>query len=151
RHSDPGRIRRDNCADHARSENGHGRGFDRARRARHCEGIGIASRASGERGTLVLRGKTTMAESAPIISIRQISKRFPGVVALADVSIDIAPGEFHAICGENGAGKSTLMKILSGVYTEYEGELVVQGERAAFRGTRDAEAAGISIIHQELN
>ena len=88
---------------------------------------------------------------APIISIRQISKRFPGVVALADVSIDIARGEFHAICGENGAGKSTLMKILSGVYTEYEGELVVNGAPAAFRGTRDAEAAGISIIHQELN
>ncbi|WP_437230613.1 sugar ABC transporter ATP-binding protein [Planctomicrobium sp. SH661] len=87
----------------------------------------------------------------PIIDIRQVSKRFAGVAALQDVSFDVRPGEFHSICGENGAGKSTLMKILSGVLPEYEGEIYVNGERARFQGTKEAEAAGISIIHQELN
>jgi ribose transport system ATP-binding protein len=87
----------------------------------------------------------------PIISIRSISKRFPGVIALADVSLDIKAGELHAICGENGAGKSTLMKILSGVIPDFDGELLLAGRPVRFKGTRDAEAAGISIIHQELN
>jgi ABC-type sugar transport system ATPase subunit len=87
----------------------------------------------------------------PIIEIRGVTKRFPGVVALENVSVDIRKGEFHAICGENGAGKSTLMKILSGVITDYEGEIAVKGEVRRFGGTRDAESAGISIIHQELN
>ena len=87
----------------------------------------------------------------PLIDIRGVTKRFPGVVALEDVSFSIAPGELHAICGENGAGKSTLMKILSGVITEFDGEIAVRGQPIAFRGTRDAAAAGISIIHQELN
>lgn len=88
---------------------------------------------------------------APIISIRNVTKRFPGVIALNDVSFDIAPGELHAIAGENGAGKSTLMKILSGVNVGYEGEIDIHGQSADFTGTRDAEAAGVSIIHQELN
>ena len=89
--------------------------------------------------------------SAPIIAIRQITKRFGGVTALNDVSFDIAPGSLHAIVGENGAGKSTLMKILSGVLTDYEGELQLRGKPVRFGGTRDAETAGIGIIHQELN
>ena len=92
-----------------------------------------------------------MSHSHPLITIQQITKRFGGTVALKDVSTEIVPGEFHAIVGENGAGKSTLMKILSGVITEYEGELQLQGEPVRFSGTRDAERAGISIIHQELN
>ncbi len=87
----------------------------------------------------------------PIIQIRSITKTYPGVVALKDVSLDILPGELHAICGENGAGKSTLMKILSGVVGSYEGELHVGGKLVQFGGTRAAEEAGISIIHQELN
>ena len=89
--------------------------------------------------------------SDPIISIRGITKRYPGVVALDDVSFDIAAGDFHAIVGENGAGKSTLMKILSGVITEFEGEYLLRGQSMRFSGTRAAEHAGISIIHQELN
>src|SRR6187551_545072 len=89
--------------------------------------------------------------TSPIISIRSVTKRFPGVVALADVSLDVQPGELHAICGENGAGKSTLMKILSGVIAGFEGEILLGGRPIRFQGTRDAEAAGISIIHQELN
>jgi ABC-type sugar transport system ATPase subunit len=89
--------------------------------------------------------------AVPIISIQSITKRFPGVVALHDVSFDIQPGEFHAIVGENGAGKSTLMKILSGVEMSTEGRFLLRGEPAVFRSTRDAVAAGVSIIHQELN
>jgi ABC-type sugar transport system ATPase subunit len=92
-----------------------------------------------------------MIDAAPIIDIQGVAKRFGGVIALSNVSFDVRPGEFHAICGENGAGKSTLMKILSGVYTSYEGEIRLRGEPVVFQGTKDAEAAGISIIHQELN
>lgn len=86
-----------------------------------------------------------------LISIRGITKRFPGVVALHDVSFDIQQGELHAIVGENGAGKSTLMKVLSGVIPDYEGDLLLRDQPVRFTGTRDAEEAGISIIHQELN
>jgi ABC-type sugar transport system ATPase subunit len=89
------------------------------------------------------------AEAA--VSIRGVSKQFPGVRALDDVSFDVAAGELVAVVGENGAGKSTLMKILAGIIGQYEGELVLGGRRVRFRGTRDAEAAGVSIIHQELN
>ena len=90
--------------------------------------------------------------SAPaLISIREVTKRYPGVVALDSVELDILDGECHSIVGENGAGKSTLMKLLSGVITDYEGDLELRGERIRFSGTRAAEAAGISIIHQELN
>jgi ABC-type sugar transport system ATPase subunit len=80
-----------------------------------------------------------------------ITKRFPGVVALDDVSLDVRRGELHAICGENGAGKSTLMKILSGVQRPDAGTLEIHGVPARFSGTRDAERAGVAIIHQELN
>ncbi len=93
----------------------------------------------------------SVAAADSVICFQQVTKRFPGVVALADVSFDVKPGEFLSICGENGAGKSTLMKILSGVLTSYEGELQVNGQTVRFQGTRQAEEAGISIIHQELN
>jgi ABC-type sugar transport system ATPase subunit len=92
-----------------------------------------------------------MSPTAPIIEIRDVTKRFPGVVALEHVSLQIMPGELHAICGENGAGKSTLMKILSGVIADFEGELLLAGKPVRFKSTREAEAAGVSIIHQELN
>ena len=87
----------------------------------------------------------------PIISIENVTQRFPGVVALRDVSFEIQPGEFHAIVGENGAGKSTLMKILSGVEQPSEGKILLRGEPVLFRSTREAESAGVGIIHQELN
>jgi ribose transport system ATP-binding protein len=92
-----------------------------------------------------------MADNSLLIDVLNISKIYGGTIALNDVSMEIASGAFHAIVGENGAGKSTLMKILSGVITEYEGELQLKGEPVRFSGTRDAEQAGISIIHQELN
>ena len=84
------------------------------------------------------------------VVMRGITKRFPGVVALADVTLEVRRGEIHAICGENGAGKSTLMKILSGVYQPDDGVLEIGGRAVRFAGTRDAERAGIAIIHQEL-
>jgi ABC-type sugar transport system ATPase subunit len=87
----------------------------------------------------------------PLIVIDRITKRFPGVVALQDVSVEIEAGELHAIVGENGAGKSTLMKVVSGVLPDFEGRLLLRGQPVRFADTRDAEAAGISIIHQELN
>lgn len=87
----------------------------------------------------------------PLVSFQHVTKRFPGVTALRDVCLEIVPGELHAIVGENGAGKSTLVKCLSGVLTDYEGELLVRGRPVRFRGTTDAQRAGIGIIHQELN
>lgn len=93
----------------------------------------------------------TSRMSTPKLSIQNIGKRFGGVIALSDVTFDVSPGSFHAVCGENGAGKSTLMKILSGVLTDYEGQIQLDGQARVFGGTRDAEAAGIAIIHQELN
>lgn len=87
-----------------------------------------------------------------LLSAEKITKRFPGVVALKDVSFDLQPGEIHALCGENGAGKSTLIKLLSGIHPHgsYEGRLAVEGQTAEFRGIADAEKAGIAVIYQEL-
>lgn len=92
------------------------------------------------------------AVSGPILEMRRITKEFPGVKALSDVSITVRTGEVHAICGENGAGKSTLMKVLSGVYPygTYEGDIVLFGEEQRFKDIAASEAAGIAIIHQEL-
>ena len=83
--------------------------------------------------------------------MRAIEKRFPGVHALADVSMDVLPGEVHALVGENGAGKSTLMKILAGVYMPDGGEIVYKGRPYAPRTPRQAINAGIVTIYQELN
>jgi putative multiple sugar transport system ATP-binding protein len=87
-----------------------------------------------------------------ILEMRSITKTFPGVKALSDVSLAVRRGEVHAICGENGAGKSTLMKVLSGVYPagSYEGEILFEGRPCQFSGIRDSEHVGIVIIHQEL-
>ena len=85
-----------------------------------------------------------------IMEAMGISKRFPGVLALDNVNLRIFAGRVNAIVGENGAGKSTLMNIMSGVYTDYEGELLLNGEKVTFKNTTDARNAGISIIHQEL-
>uniref|UniRef100_A0A7C4LMG3 Sugar ABC transporter ATP-binding protein n=1 Tax=Schlesneria paludicola TaxID=360056 RepID=A0A7C4LMG3_9PLAN len=89
--------------------------------------------------------------SVPVIRFVDVTKRFDAVTALEAVSFAVHAGEFHALCGENGAGKSTLMKILSGVITDYEGTLELDGRPVRFTGPRAAEAQGISIIHQELN
>ena len=86
-----------------------------------------------------------------LLVMKNISKSFPGVKALKDVSLSLRYGEVHALIGENGAGKSTLMKILSGLYQEDEGQIFWEGEEVQIHSTKDAEALGISIIYQELN
>ncbi len=90
--------------------------------------------------------------SAPILEMKNITKTFPGVRALSDVSFRVAPGEIHCLVGENGAGKSTLMKVLSGVYHhgDYSGEILLRGEAQRFKGIADSERAGVGIIYQEL-
>lgn len=87
-----------------------------------------------------------------LLEMRDITKEFPGVKALDQVSLTVKEGEIHAICGENGAGKSTLMKVLSGVYPagSYDGEIHYEGSLAEFKTINDSENRGIIIIHQEL-
>jgi ribose transport system ATP-binding protein len=89
--------------------------------------------------------------TAPILEMRGIEKRFPGVIALAGVDLEVGPGEVLALAGENGAGKSTLMKILGGVYQPDGGTIQVEGQARSIRSVTDALALGIGFIHQELN
>lgn len=86
------------------------------------------------------------------LEMRAITKEFPGVKALQEVTLQVRRGEVHAICGENGAGKSTLMKVLSGVYPHgsYDGDILLNGSPCEFRGIKESEARGVVIIHQEL-
>lgn len=88
----------------------------------------------------------------PLLEMRNITKEFPGVKALSNVSFRVQAGEIHCLVGENGAGKSTLMKVLSGVYPHgnYSGQILINGQEMQFRGIRDSEKAGIAIIYQEL-
>ena len=86
-----------------------------------------------------------------ILKMRDISKRFPGVLALDNVSLSIERGEVHALLGENGAGKSTLMKILSGAYKKDAGEIIFDGQPVQINSPRQAQELGVSIIYQELN
>ena len=89
--------------------------------------------------------------AAWLMEMEGISKTFPGVRALRDVSFNLRGGEIHALVGENGAGKSTLMKILGGVYSHYEGEIRIDGEVRRFRGVHDSQAAGVAVVFQELS
>lgn len=91
-----------------------------------------------------------MAENY-ILKMSDITKRFPGVLALDHVSLRVLPGEVHALLGENGAGKSTLMKILAGAYVKDEGEIEVFSQKTELGNPKAAEELGISIIYQELN
>jgi ABC-type sugar transport system ATPase subunit len=87
-----------------------------------------------------------------ILEMKGITKEFPGVRALDNVTFSVRKGEIHALCGENGAGKSTLMKILSGVYPygSYEGKIYINGNEVKFRNIKESQKAGIAIIYQEL-
>lgn len=87
----------------------------------------------------------------PTLQAVHISKTFPGVKALTDVTVDFYPGEVHALLGENGAGKSTLIKILSGVYTPSEGQVLLDGQEVKFTSPHDAIEHNIAVIHQELS
>ena len=88
---------------------------------------------------------------AVAIAMRGVSKAFPGVQALRDVSLTVREGEVHALLGENGAGKSTLMRVLAGVFSDYGGQIEVGGEPVTIHHPRDAQVLGIGMIHQELN
>ncbi|PXF30882.1 sugar ABC transporter ATP-binding protein [Pokkaliibacter plantistimulans] len=87
----------------------------------------------------------------PILSLTGIEKAFPGVKALDGAALNVYPGEVMALLGENGAGKSTMMKVLTGIYQADQGTLSYQGQPQWFTGPKASQAAGISIIHQELN
>jgi ribose transport system ATP-binding protein len=102
---------------------------------------------------LVIKGLSmSNASPDPIrLEMKEITKHFGGVHALEGVTFKAKAGEVHALCGENGAGKSTLMKILAGAITDYQGQIVLNGSPVVFKGPRDAEDAGVRIIHQELN
>ena len=86
-----------------------------------------------------------------ILTMKNIDKSFPGVHALDHVDFELKRGEVHALMGENGAGKSTLMKVLTGIYTKDSGTITYEGREVEFHNTHDAQAAGIVIVHQELN
>lgn len=92
-----------------------------------------------------------MSEEKYLLEMLNISKEFPGVKALDDVSFRVKPGTVHALMGENGAGKSTLMKILFGIYKEDQGEIFVNGVKTAFPDPKTALENGVSMVHQELN
>src|SRR5919197_6564102 len=86
----------------------------------------------------------------PVLELRGITKRFPGVVANDGVDFDLRPNEVHALLGENGAGKSTLMNILYGLYSPDEGEILLKGKRARIRSPRNAIDRGIGMVHQHF-
>jgi len=90
-------------------------------------------------------------DARPMLEVRGITKRFPGVLALNNVSLQFFPGEVHAVVGENGAGKSTLMKIMAGAYVPDAGEILLQGARVSFSHPKEAQDKGVSIIYQEFN
>ena len=101
----------------------------------------------------VSAGETTQAAagSVPVLKVSGLSKAFPGVQALRDIDFDLRPGEVHCLIGENGAGKSTLVKILAGVLTAEQGEVLIAGIPVAFSSPLAAQDAGIACIFQELN
>src|SRR3954468_8781286 len=88
---------------------------------------------------------------APLLELRQLTKSFGGAQALRGVDFDLQPGEIHALLGENGAGKSTLMGVLAGVHAQDEGAVEIHGAPVHFASPRDAQAAGIATIFQELD
>ena len=86
-----------------------------------------------------------------VVELKNITKRFPGVVAMRNMSIGIRPGEIHGLIGENGAGKSTLIKVLTGVHIPEEGDIYVDGKKKVFKNPVQAREAGIACVYQELN
>jgi len=90
-------------------------------------------------------------ECSPTLELREITKAFGGVEALRGVDFALSAGEIHGLVGENGAGKSTLMKIIAGVHPEFSGTFMLDGRETRFRSARDARAAGIAMVHQELS
>ena len=92
-----------------------------------------------------------MANSTPLLSIKDLTKRFTGITAVNHVCFDVGRNEIHALIGENGAGKSTLCKMLTGVYPIDEGHIEIEGEKMNFKSPADSIAAGINMVYQERN
>ena len=92
-----------------------------------------------------------MEEQKVLLRAEGITKRFAGMTALDKVQLTVYPGKVNVLLGENGAGKSTLVKIIAGVYTRDEGDVWFDGQKVEFTNVREAQKAGVSIIHQELN
>ena len=101
--------------------------------------------------TTASRGGPGTPHATPVLSAQNIARDFGPVRVLTDISLALERGEVHAILGENGAGKSTLMKILSGYLSPTSGTLKLEGNEVSFRRSRDAEAQGVVLIHQEIN
>lgn len=93
----------------------------------------------------------TLTTISPILKLHSVSKRYGGVIALDNVDFDLHPGEVHGLVGENGAGKSTTMKLLAGVYNDYEGEMWLNDQLVRFASPAAAQAHGIGMVHQELS
>ncbi|CAN5292322.1 hypothetical protein BH20ACT22_BH20ACT22_00560 [soil metagenome] len=89
-------------------------------------------------------------DADPVVQLRGVSKRFPGVVAVKGVNLDVYPGEVHVIAGENGAGKSTLMKLMSQVERPNEGEVKIAGQPVKFHGPAHAQSLGVAMVYQEF-
>ena len=87
----------------------------------------------------------------PILQVKNIQKRFPGVHALKGVDFEVRPGEIHALLGENGAGKSTLIKIIAGVHTPDSGEIYMNSKPVTFAKPREAQKVGVATMYQELS
>src|SRR5947209_18335095 len=92
-----------------------------------------------------------LANNGPLLELKGITKRFPGVLALSNVSFSVGQAEVVALIGENGAGKSTLMKTLGGVHQPDEGEIFLDGKKVTITKVADALGLGIGFVHQELN
>ena len=92
-----------------------------------------------------------MKDSSNLLEMRNISKEFPGVKALDNVTLKVKKGSVHALMGENGAGKSTLMKCLFGIYHPNSGEIFISGQKVQFKNSKHALDNGVSMVHQELN
>ena len=86
----------------------------------------------------------------PLVQMRGIVKKFPGVVANDHVDLELFAGEIHALLGENGSGKSTIMSVLAGLYKPDAGEILIEGSSVAFTSPRDAISAGIGMVHQHF-
>jgi ABC-type sugar transport system ATPase subunit len=98
-----------------------------------------------------MRRKITLTEQPFVLEMRGISKRFPGVQALDDVSFQLQPSEVHALLGENGAGKSTLIKILAGDYQRDQGEIFIDGQQVQIETPAQSANQGVSVIYQEMH
>ena len=97
-----------------------------------------------------IRGKGGTLDESGVTENEEYPKTFPGVLALDNIDFELESGEIHGMLGENGAGKSTLINVLGGIYIPDRGEIIINGQKTQINGVKDAQEAGIAVIHQEL-